>query len=133
MTSEQLNCFNIYLDKQCKRFSKFTSKNLKKSNLIYNKSNSSTSSNLNSEPEDLDDDDNSDESLNSLVYDSKFYNNEEEFNDNILNNSDLYTSKFTTRQRFIPKRKAANLRERKRMKAINKAFDVSLIIVLIVD
>lgn len=140
MNSEQLTSFNLHLAKQCRTLSKLTNHDYKKFKMTYSKSNSSTSSYLNSEFDDLDelDDENSDENSNDTCqsnlsfFDSKFGNHDtikSVLPKGVLNESNLYRFKIETRQRTNQsglKRKAANLRERRRMKSINCAFDVSI-------
>lgn len=145
MSSEQLTSFNLHLAKQCRPISKLSSGDtFKKISLKYSKSNGSTSSYLNSELDDdfeLDDDaENSNDtsiSENTLLYGSKFSDLlPKTGSKSVLNESNLGRPKVDTRQRAtqcISRRRAANLRERKRMKSINYAFDVSFfgVIVLI--
>ena len=139
MSSEQLTSFNLHLAKQCRPISKLTrSDDFKKISLKYSsKSNGSTSSYFNSELDDDfdmdEDDENSNDTLiseNTLLYGSKFSDllPKSSGKSSVLDESSLGRSKVDTRHRMnqcISKRRAANLRERKRMKSINYAFDVS--------
>lgn len=129
MNSEQLTSFNLHLAKQCRTLSKLTTNcDYKKFNLTYSKSTSSTSSYLNSELDDLDENSNDTCSTNES-FNSKFSDQEQTKSSNgLLNESTIYRFKIDTRQRInqsFLKRRAANLRERKRMQSINCAFDVS--------
>lgn len=140
MNNEKLTSFNLHLAKRCRPSNKSSSNcDYKEFSLKYSlKSNSSTSSYLNSESDDLEldlDTENSNDtyltSENALNFDSKFSDQESNLKteENDLNDSNLFRTKLGKRQRFnqsVTKRKAANLRERKRMKSINYAFDVSL-------
>ena len=137
MSSEQLTSFNLHLAKQCRPIANSSSNdNFKKISLKYSKSNGSTSSYFNSEFDDdleLDEDaENSNDTSSSesaLLYGSKFSDFlPKSSGKTVLNEPNSGRSKIDTRQRINPcisKRRAANLRERKRMKSINYAFDVS--------
>lgn len=138
MSSEQLTSFNLHLAKQCRPISKLSSnEDFKKISLKYSKSNGSTSSYFNSELDDDfemdEDDENSNDtsisSENTMLYGSKFSGLlPNSSSKGVLNESSLGRPKADTRHRMnqgISKRRAANLRERKRMKSINYAFDVS--------
>lgn len=138
MSSEQLTSFNLHLAKQCRPISKLSGDDaFKKIHLKYSKSNGSTSSYFNSELDDdfeLDEDaeNSNDTSLNSEnapLYGSKFSDLlPKSSSKGVLNESNSGRPKLDIRQRMnqcISKRRAANLRERKRMKSINYAFDVS--------
>lgn len=136
MSSDQLTSFNLHLAKQCRPISKLPGDDaFKKLHLKYSKSNGSTSSYFNSELDDdfeLDEENSNDTSVtseNALPYDSKFSDLLPKSGcKGVLNESNLGRLKLDIRQRVnqcISKRRAANLRERKRMKSINYAFDVS--------
>ena len=139
MNGEQLTSFNLHLAKQCRQLTKFT--DYKKLSLTYSKSNSSTSSYFNSElDDDLDLDENTENSndtclttSSTLIYETTKFNEDENLKKStksILNESSLYRSKINTRHRTnqkVQKRRAANLRERKRMESINYAFEVSFV------